>query len=123
MTGREIFDHLNGISSDEKMEFTASLTKEQLNEWNKVIQEELRSERIKKIQNLTGREIFDLLDSMPFDEKSRFTASLTNEQLDEWHKVIQEGLRSTNKGYGIINKKHSTRHKKRRGKKTRKYKY
>ena len=87
---------------------------------------------IERIQSLTGREIFDHLNSIPFDEKLEFTASLTNEQLDKWHKVIKEGLRSesnkkihtlTNNGYGIRNKKHSTRHKKRRGKKTRKYKY
>ena len=44
---------------------------------------------IERIQSLTGREIFDHLNSMPFDEKLEFTASLTKEQLNEWHKVIK----------------------------------
>jgi hypothetical protein len=103
MTGAQISDHIDKLSQEEKMDFMSHLSWEQLNELNDGIY-------INAVSNRSSRNP-DL-------------SHLSDKALEYYKQALYASYASyasQNNASGLIKRKHSTRHKKKRGKKTRKY--
>ncbi len=99
MTGAQISDHMEKLSPEEKMDFMSHLSWKQLNELN-----DGDGIYINAVSNRSSRN----------PDLSR----LSDEEIAYYEDDLYP---SQKKASGLRNKKRSTRHKKRRGKKTRKY--
>lgn len=104
--------------------------------------------KVEEIQRMTGAQISDHMDTLPRDIKSLFLSQLSEKQLNELTDAIYKNAASNrspknqalshlsvkeldhyeealyaskNNASGLRKRKRSTRHKKRRGRKTRKY--
>jgi hypothetical protein len=100
MTGAQISDHMDQLSPEEKMDFMSHLSWTQLNELTDGIYKNAASNRSSRNPDLSH---------------------LSDRALEYYKQALFASYASQNNASGLRNKKRSTRHKKRRGKKTRKY--
>jgi len=100
MTGAQISDHMDTLSREEKMDFMSRLSGKQFNALNDAIYINAPSNRSPRNQALSH---------------------LSNKELDHYTQALYASHASKNNASGLRKRKRSTRHKKKRGKKTRKY--
>jgi hypothetical protein len=97
MTGAQISDHIDTLSREEKRDFMSQLSEKQLNELTDAIYKNAASNRSPRNQALSH---------------------LSDKELEYYKQAL---FASQNNASGLRKRKRSTRYKKKRGRKTRKY--
>jgi hypothetical protein len=133
MTNEEIENQYNILKTHkDRADFISGLTYKNLAELDKSIDKSIYETEIKssqenfntyetKIKNMNGEEMVNYYNKLEREQQVDFINTLTSLQGNYTRAFENALIQSILTGHGKRNKKRSTRHKKRRGKKTRKY--